>query len=179
MPGQDFTACRATISRDAGPPSGGGLLAILKRDNQRLSSPLCPGEIDGGPREVVHAKHSRDFAADGREPPRSGDRRERRVCALVARLYPGAALRRDVERFPEPDFAEVARELTRKHVTRRQLWREYRARYPAGLGYTASCVHYRRWRATIGAELAEIILASDVPQQLRRVRQRQLKLSRL
>ncbi len=73
-------------------------------------------------------------------------------AALVARLYPGTALKRHVQSFPEPDFAEVARELTRKHVTRRQLWREYRARYPRGLGYTAFCVHYRRWRATIGAE---------------------------
>lgn len=60
--------------------------------------------------------------------------------------------------FPEPDFAEVARELTRKHVTRRQLWREYRARYPKGLGYTAFCVRYQRWRATTGAE---VILALE------------------
>lgn len=73
-------------------------------------------------------------------------------AALVARLYPGTALKRHIETFPEPDFAEVARELTRKHVTRRQLWREYRARYPRGLGYTAFCVHYQRWRATTGAE---------------------------
>lgn len=78
-------------------------------------------------------------------------------AVLVERLYPRAALKRHIEQFPEPDFAEVARELTRKHVTRRQLWREYRARYPRGLGYTAFCVHYRGWRATIGAEVTLVL----------------------
>jgi transposase len=74
-------------------------------------------------------------------------------AALLGRLYPQAAPKAHIEAVPEPDFAEVARELTRKHVTRRQLWREYRAGYPKGLGYTAFCVHYRRWRATIGAQV--------------------------
>jgi transposase len=46
----------------------------------------------------------------------------------------------------------VLRELARPHVTRRQLWREYRAQHPNGLKYTAFCVHFRRWRKSLGAE---------------------------
>jgi len=32
------------------------------------------------------------------------------------------------------------------------LWKEYRAQHPDGLKYTAFCVHFRRWRKTLGAE---------------------------
>jgi transposase len=72
--------------------------------------------------------------------------------ALEARLYPRAASRPGAVAV-EPDFAEVARELGRKHMTRRQVWREYRKAHPTGLGYTAFCVHFRRWRATVGADV--------------------------
>ena len=72
--------------------------------------------------------------------------------ALTARLYPRAAATPASE-YPEPDFAYIAHELTRKHVTRWQLWREYRAQHPDGLKYTAFCVRYQRWCATVGAEV--------------------------
>jgi transposase len=72
--------------------------------------------------------------------------------ALTALLYPRAPATA-APAYPEPDFAYIARELTRKHVTRRQLWREYRARHPEGLRYTAFCVRYQRWCATVGAEV--------------------------
>ncbi|MCG5531210.1 IS21 family transposase [Halorhodospira halochloris] len=45
---------------------------------------------------------------------------------------------------PEPDWEQVARELTRKGVTRHQLWLEYREQEPKGYGYSAFCVHLRR-----------------------------------
>jgi len=73
-------------------------------------------------------------------------------AVLEARLYPRAPTVAAAE-FAEPDFAYVARELTRKHVTRRQLWREYFAQHPNGLRYTAFCVRYQRWRATTDAEV--------------------------
>jgi len=38
-----------------------------------------------------------------------------------------------------PDYAQVARELERKGVTRRLLWQEYRDRVPDGLGYSVFC----------------------------------------
>ena len=60
--------------------------------------------------------------------------------ALEALLYP----RRQpgIEVHPTPDFEWIERELKRKHVTRRQLWREYLARYPDGLKYTMFCVKF-------------------------------------
>ena len=72
--------------------------------------------------------------------------------ALEALLYP----RRQpgVEVHPTPDFEWVERELKRKHVTRRQLWREYLARYPDGLKYTAFCVKFQCWRRSRGVTLA-------------------------
>ena len=72
-------------------------------------------------------------------------------AALEAQLYPRAPVV-TAAAFPEPDFAYIARELTRKHVTRRQLWREYSAQHPNGLKYTAFCARYQRWLATTGAE---------------------------
>jgi transposase len=71
--------------------------------------------------------------------------------ALQERLYPRKKETVRPAR-PEPDFERVMRELSRKHVTRRQLWREYRARCANGLQYTAFCVHLRRWRKGLGAE---------------------------
>ena len=73
-------------------------------------------------------------------------------AALEERLYP----RRPpgIEVHPTPDFEWIERELKRKHVTRRQLWREYLARHPEGLKYTAFCVKYRRWRTSRTVTLA-------------------------
>ena len=73
-------------------------------------------------------------------------------AALEARLYP----RRPpgVEVHPSPDFEWIERELKRKHVTRRQLWREYLAQHPAGLKYTAFCVKFRQWRRSRGVTLS-------------------------
>jgi len=80
-------------------------------------------------------------------------------AALEAQLYPPPIAASATA--PEPDFPEIAAELTRKHVTRRLLWREYRQRHPNGLGYTAFCVHFRRWRKTIGA--AVTLVREHVP----------------
>jgi transposase len=72
--------------------------------------------------------------------PLSPDQDEASLEGLVyPRRPPG------VEVHPTPDFEWVERELKRKHVTRRQLWREYQARYPEGLKYTAFCVKFQAW----------------------------------
>ena len=48
---------------------------------------------------------------------------------------------------PEPDWAEVHRELkASKSVTLHLLWIEYKALHPEGFQYTWFCDHYRRWR---------------------------------
>jgi transposase len=51
-------------------------------------------------------------------------------AALEALLYPRP--KPGVEVHPTPDFEWIERELKRKHVTRRQLWREYLAEHPTG-----------------------------------------------
>jgi transposase len=73
-------------------------------------------------------------------------------AALEARLYPVRVVGTEVH--PTPDYAWVERELKRKHVTRRQLWKEYRAAHPDGLKYTAFCVKFRNWRYSRGATLS-------------------------
>lgn len=67
-------------------------------------------------------------------------------AALEARLYPvkpgpkpGVAL---------PDFNAMRGELSRKGMTRRLLWLEYRERESSGLEYSQFCALYRRWRKT-------------------------------
>jgi transposase len=78
--------------------------------------------------------------------------------ALQARLY-----RRDVPlpKVPLPDFASVHRELSRAGVTRQLLWEEYRAIHPDGLGYTAFCVHYQRWRSYQALVLRQVHVPGD------------------
>jgi transposase len=73
-------------------------------------------------------------------------------AALEARLYPVRVVGTEVH--PTPDYAWVERELKRKHVTRRQLWKEYRAAHPDGLKYTAFCVKFRNWRYSRGVTLS-------------------------
>lgn len=78
--------------------------------------------------------------------------------ALQARLY-----RRDVPLpgIPLPDFVAVHTELGRRGVTRQLLWEEYRTQHPGGLGYTAFCVHYQRWRATQALSMRQVHLPGD------------------
>lgn len=68
-------------------------------------------------------------------------------AVLDAQLYPGNQGRPKVR--PEPDWGHVHRELQQKGVTPEVLWGEYRTEHPDGLGYTAFCQHYRRFRATL------------------------------
>jgi transposase len=58
---------------------------------------------------------------------------------LYARLYPVAAVGAAVE----PDFAGMSKELARKGVTRKLLWREYAERQGGGaLGYAQFCARF-------------------------------------
>ncbi len=43
------------------------------------------------------------------------------------------------KRCARPNYAELAKELARKGVTRRLLWQEYRDRHADGIGYTTFC----------------------------------------
>ncbi len=61
---------------------------------------------------------------------------------LYARLYPREAPR---STRPQPDFAEMHAELSRRGVTRLLLWQEYKAAHPDGWQYSVFCDQYRRW----------------------------------
>jgi transposase len=77
---------------------------------------------------------------------------EQDEAALEALLYPRRPPGIEVQ--PAPDYAWVERELKRKHVTRRQLWREYLAQHPDGVKYTAFCVNFQHWRRRRGVTLS-------------------------
>ena len=53
-------------------------------------------------------------------------------AALEARLFSAAGSKQGHRRHSEPDWAEVHRELKRKHVTLQILWDEYIERSPNG-----------------------------------------------
>ena len=62
---------------------------------------------------------------------------------------------------PEPDWEQVAREFTRKGVTRHQLWLEYREQEPKGYGYSAFCVHLRRHLGREQPSMAQVHTAGE------------------
>src|SRR5215472_18288987 len=57
-------------------------------------------------------------------------------AVLEARLFSAAGSKQGHRRHSEPDWAEVHRELNRKHVTLQILWDEYIERCPHGYRYS-------------------------------------------
>ena len=62
---------------------------------------------------------------------------------LFRRLFPPAS--GEPGQRPLPSWEYICRELCRKGVTLRLLWREYLATHPNGLRYSQFCSHYRDW----------------------------------
>ena len=60
-------------------------------------------------------------------------------AALERRIYCTPGKPGQAKRCARPDYAEVVRELSRKGVTRRLLWSEYRDRHGDGVGYSVFC----------------------------------------
>lgn len=94
----------------------------------------------GSSRSTVQECLRRAREADVRWPLEEGLTEE----ALHARLY-----RREVPAVirPQPDFAHVCRELSRRGLTRLLLWEEYKTANPDGWQYSVFCERYRRWLA--------------------------------
>lgn len=63
---------------------------------------------------------------------------------LERRLFPDVA--KPQSSYPQPDFAMMKKELTKKGVTLQLLWFEYRDLHPDGYGYSQFCQRYRDWR---------------------------------
>lgn len=58
---------------------------------------------------------------------------------LERRLYRGPAHQGAAKSCARPNYAEVAKQLARKGVTRRVLWNEYRDLHEDGIGYSVFC----------------------------------------
>src|SRR5665647_190005 len=72
-------------------------------------------------------------------PPDLDDRR------LEALLYPSAPEESSGKR-ELPAMEYIRKELTRKNVTLRLIWMEYREKNPEGYQYSQFCERYHQWR---------------------------------
>ena len=86
------------------------------------------------------------FAVSGLDWPLGADLDD---AALEERLYQKVPA--DGDRPPTPDWAAVIRELRRRdyHVTRLELWKEYRQANPSGFEYSWFCQELEQWLSTI------------------------------
>jgi transposase len=62
---------------------------------------------------------------------------------------------------PLPEWEDIHRELRKKGMTLRLLWREYRDIHPNGLGYTQFCERYRAYVKTISPVMRQIHKAGE------------------
>lgn len=60
-----------------------------------------------------------------------------------------------------PDWEWVHKELRKKGVTLLLLWREYRAIYPEGIGYTRFCLEYTAYSKTISPVMRQVHKAGE------------------
>jgi len=72
---------------------------------------------------------------------------------LYQRLFPERSETARVLARPVPDWEEVQGELSRRGVTLKLLWIEYREKHPDGYGLTQYGEYYRRWRQSQAARL--------------------------
>ena len=63
---------------------------------------------------------------------------------------------------PQPDWAEVHRQLRQKGMTRLLLWQEYKARHPEGFGYTQFKHHYNRYLSTLNPSTFGVITDNSI-----------------
>ncbi|MBG0792850.1 transposase [Methylocystis sp. H62] len=81
--------------------------------------------------------------------------------ALEAALYGNRRSKRGHRRVEEPDWANVHRELKRKHVTLTILWDEYIAENPGGYRYSRSCELYRAFARTLSVTMRQTHAAGE------------------
>lgn len=82
-------------------------------------------------------------------------------AVLEAALYKAAGTKTGHRRAPEPDWAQVHRELKRKHVALQILWDEYMSRYPDGYRYSRYCDLYRGWALKLPVTMRQDHAAGD------------------
>ncbi|EPE96675.1 putative transposase y4uI [Rhizobium grahamii CCGE 502] len=80
---------------------------------------------------------------------------------LEAALYKAAGTKIGHRRAPEPDWAQVHRELKRKHMTLQILWDEYIGLHPDGYRYNRYCDLYRGWALKLPVTMRQDHAAGD------------------
>ena len=82
---------------------------------------------------------------------------------LEARLFAGAGTQSSAgtRKHPEPNWAELSRELRRPAVTMMILWDEYRRAWPAGYGYSRFCELLRDFQQRLSPVMRQHHVAGD------------------
>jgi transposase len=80
---------------------------------------------------------------------------------LETALFAAAGTKQGHRRHVEPDWAEMHRELKRKHVTLTMLWDEYIERCPEGYRYSRFCELYRSWASRLSVTMRQAHLGGD------------------
>ena len=86
--------------------------------------------------------------------------------ALEAALFTAVGTKQGHRRHVEPDWAEIHRELKRKHVTLAILWDEYIERCPEGYRYSRFCELYRGWASQLSVTMRQTHIGGDKLDQL-------------
>src|SRR5271168_1141384 len=81
--------------------------------------------------------------------------------ALETALFGAAGTKQGHRRHVEPDWAEMHRELKRKHVTLAMLWDEYIERDPEGYRYSRFCELYRGWASRLSVTMRQAHIGGD------------------
>jgi len=81
--------------------------------------------------------------------------------ALETALFAAAGTRQGHRRRVEPNWAEIHRELKRKHVTLTMLWDEYIERCPEGYRYSRFCELYRGWASRLSVTMRQAHIGGD------------------
>jgi transposase len=81
--------------------------------------------------------------------------------ALETALFAAAGTKQGHRRHVEPDWAEIHRELKRKHVTLTILWDEYIERCPEGYRYSRFCELYRSWASRLSVTMRQAHIGGD------------------
>jgi transposase len=100
----------------------------------------------------------RRAASAGLSWPLAGDVSD---AVLEASLYKAAGTKTGHRRCVEPDWAEVHRELKRKHVTLQVLWDEYIGRHPDGYRYSRFCDLYGGWAMKLPVTMRQDHIPGD------------------
>src|SRR5437868_7664467 len=80
---------------------------------------------------------------------------------LETALFAAAGTKQGHRHRAEPDWAQIHRELKRKHVTLTMLWDEYIEGCPEGYRYSRFCELYRNWASRLSVTMRQAHIGGD------------------